>query len=377
MPAWFDAMTRWFQSYILPGIIFQGVVIGGGYGTGREIVEYFVQYGASGAVRAMFLLTLPIWIITLATTFEFARLFRAYDYRSLLKHLLGKFWITFEIFYILLLVIVLAVVGSAAGTLLRDYFSIPYLVGVSAMLIAIAFLAFKGSGFIERFFTVWSALIYAVYISFFAVALTKFGETIGEALKSGDANPGWLSSGFRYGLYNMVVIPAILFSTRHLHTRKEALLSGAIAAVIGLLPGFLFLVAIFGHYPEVIREEIPAVFVMEQAGVPVLLGAFIIVLFGTLVQTGTGFIHGVNERIQSAYQSQGKLFPDWMRPVVALVLLLVSLGLSTFGIISLVARGYTLISWGILIVYFLPLMTVGIYKIWQGPELTRSSEDIA
>ena len=377
MPAWFDAMTRWFQSYILPGIIFQGVVIGGGYGTGREIVEYFVQYGASGAVRAMFILTLPIWIITLATTFEFARLFRAYDYRSLLKHLLGKFWITFEIFYILLLVIVLAVVGSAAGTLLRDYFSIPYLAGVSAMLIAIAFLVFKGSGFIERFFTVWSALIYAVYISFFAVALTKFGETIGEALKSGDANPGWLSSGFRYGLYNMVVIPAILFSTRHLHTRKEALLSGAIAAVIGLLPGFLFLVAIFGQYPVVIREEIPAVFVMEQAGVPVLLGAFIIVLFGTLVQTGTGFIHGVNERIQSAYQSQGKLFPDWMRPVVALVLLLVSLGLSTFGIISLVARGYTLISWGILIVYFLPLMTVGIYKIWQGPELTRSSEDIA
>lgn len=370
-------MSRLFQTYLLPGIIFQGVVIGGGYGTGREIVEYFVQYGPSGALRGMFLLTLPIWIIILAVTFEFARMFRAYDYRTLLQHLLGKFWITFEIFYILLLVIVLAVVGSAAGTLLRDYFSIPYLVGVSAMLIAIAFLAFKGSGLIERFFTVWSALIYAVYIAFFVVALMKFGEAITETLKSGDAHPGWQVSGFRYGLYNMVVIPAILFAARHLHTRKEALLSGAIAAVIGLLPGFLFLIAIFGQYPQVISEEIPAVFVMEKAGTPILLGAFIIVLFGTLIQTGTGFIHGVNERIQSAFQSKGKVFPDWMRPVVALALLLVSLGLSTFGIISLVARGYTLISWGILILYFVPLMTVGVYKIRRGTEATRNVEDAA
>ena len=377
MPAWVDAMTRWFQSYILPGIIFQGVVIGGGYGTGREIVEYFVQYGASGAFRAMFLFTLPIWIVILAITFEFARMFRAYDCRSLLQHLLGKFWISFEIFYILLLVIVLAVVGSAAGSLLRDYFSIPYLAGVSAMLIAIAFLAFKGSGLIEKFFTVWSVLIYSVYIAFFAVALTRFGDTIGETLKSGDAYPGWPLSGIQYGFYNMVVIPAILFAARHVNTRKEALLSGAIAAVMGLLPGLLFLVAIFGQYPQVIREEIPAVFVMEKAGVPLLLGTFIVVLFGTLIQTGTGFIHGVNERIQSAFQSKGRLFPNWMRPVVALVLLLVSLGLSTFGIISLVARGYSLISWGILIVYILPLMTVGVYKIWQGSQATLSSGDAA
>ena len=33
---------------ILPGIILQSVLIGGGYATGREIVEYGAKFGAMG-----------------------------------------------------------------------------------------------------------------------------------------------------------------------------------------------------------------------------------------------------------------------------------------------------------------------------------------
>ncbi len=32
-------MKSLFQRYLLPGFIFQSVVIAGGYGTGRELVE--------------------------------------------------------------------------------------------------------------------------------------------------------------------------------------------------------------------------------------------------------------------------------------------------------------------------------------------------
>ena len=31
--------------YFLPGAVMQSIMIGGGYGTGREISEYFTQYG--------------------------------------------------------------------------------------------------------------------------------------------------------------------------------------------------------------------------------------------------------------------------------------------------------------------------------------------
>jgi uncharacterized membrane protein YkvI len=347
----------------MPGLVFQGVLIGGGYGTGREIVEYFMQFGPLGGILGMFAVTLPVWAVILAVTFELARKLESYDYRSLLMHLLGRFWISFELFYVTLLVIVLAVVGSAAGVLLRDFFGIPYFVGVVAMLAAVGFLTFKGSGLIEKSFSVWSILIYLVYLSFLVVSVLRFGDDIGSNLASAERLPGWALGGFKYGLYNMCVIPAILFCVRHIETRRQAVSAGLIAAVTGLLPAFFFYLAILGQYPDVVTQEIPAVFVLEQARVPALLVVFVIMLFGTLIQTGTGFIHGVNERIQHTLAARGKEFPDWQRPVIAVALLVLSLGLAKFGIITLVARGYGLISWGIFVIYFVPLVTVGLYKI--------------
>ena len=37
----------WYKKYLLPGFIAQSVLIAGGYGTGRELVEYFVIRSAS------------------------------------------------------------------------------------------------------------------------------------------------------------------------------------------------------------------------------------------------------------------------------------------------------------------------------------------
>jgi hypothetical protein len=99
-----------FKKYLLPGLIFQGVVIAGGYGTGRELIEYFMRFGLLGGLLGLFGMTLVCWALILAVTFEFSRKFRAYDYRTLLKNLLGRFWVVFEILYLVLLLTVLAVV---------------------------------------------------------------------------------------------------------------------------------------------------------------------------------------------------------------------------------------------------------------------------
>ena len=65
-------------------------MIGGAYATGREIVEYGAKFGAMGvwsivAIGAGFSL-----IAVLA--YEFARLYRVYDYRHFVKRLIGPLW---------------------------------------------------------------------------------------------------------------------------------------------------------------------------------------------------------------------------------------------------------------------------------------------
>jgi len=339
-----------FKKYLLPGFVFQSVVIAGGYGTGRELVEYFLNYGPSGGLLGMFLVTTVIWSILLAVSFEFSRKFRAYNYRTFFNKLLGPFWYVFEILYVVLLLIVLGVIGSAAGVLLRDNFKIPYIFGVIIMLAAIGFFTFKGNRMIERFLSSWSILLYIIYGFFLIGALVKFGPQIQKNFSSGVILTNWPLGGFKYALYNLGVIPAILFCVRHIKTRKEAISAGLLGGLIGILPGFLFYISVVGFYPAVLPEEIPARFILQKIGSPILLISFQIVLFGTLIETGTGFIHAVNERIQSTLQAKGKEFPQWQRPLVAIILLLIGIGISTFGLINLIAKGYGSISWG----FFLP-----------------------
>lgn len=352
-----------FRKYFLPGFVFQGVLIAGGYGTGRELVEYFMKYGTRGGIAGMFLVTTAMWAIILAVTFEFARVFKTYDYRSLLVRVLGPLWVVFEALYLVLMVLVLGVVGSAAGVLLRENFGIPYLFGVGIVLASIGFLTFKGSGLLEKFLSGWSILIYVVYGLFVAAAISKFGPQIQSHLSTRDMLPGWGLGGFKYALYNMGVIPSVLFCLNHIETRREAVVSGLLASLIGILPGFLFFIAVLADYPAVVTQEAPAFFVLQKLHLPALLVAYLVMLFGTLIQTGTGFIHAFNQRLETALRTRGKRLLPWHRPAVALSLLLVSIGVASFGLINLVAKGYGTISWGIFLFYFVPLMTIGIFQI--------------
>jgi len=355
--------SSFFKKYLLPGFVFQSVVIAGGYGTGREIVEYFLNYGPLGGLLGMLLITTLMWSVMLAVTFEFSRLFRAYDYRTFFMKLLGRYWFIFEILYLIALLLVLAVIGSAAGVLLRDNFGFPYLVGVMIMLLAIGFLTFKGSGLIEKFLSGWSIVLYIVYGAFLIAAFIKFAPEIQKNFSTAEILPGWALGGFKYALYNMAIIPAILFCLSHIETRKEALWAGFWGGIIGILPGLLFYIATVSQYLGVLPQEVPAVFVLHKIGFPILLIVFQIVLFGTLIETGTGFIHAVNERIQSSLRARGKEMPRLLRPLVALILLLCGLGFSTFGLIALIAKGYGALSWGVFLVFIVPLMTIGLYKI--------------
>jgi uncharacterized membrane protein YkvI len=355
--------SKVFQKYLMPGFVFQSVVIAGGYGTGRELVEYFLSFGPLGGLLGMLTVTAVIWSLLLALSFEFARISRAYDYRSFFQNMLGRYWFLFEIVYFILLCIVLAVIGSAAGVLIRDNLFLPYIAGVALTMAIIGFLAFKGSPLIAKFLSSWSIVLYFAFGAFLCVSLLKFGPSIQERFFNSTIDPSWILGGFKYALYNIAVIPAVLFCVKGIETRKEAISAGLLGGLIGIFPGLLLYIALVSFYPAVLTEEIPVVYVLKQTEFPLLLIIFQIVLFGALITTGIGFIHSVNERIHKAKRIKGREFPAWQRPLVAIGLLCLGMGLSTVGLINLIAKGYGTISWGFFVVYAIPLTTLGLVKI--------------
>jgi uncharacterized membrane protein YkvI len=106
--------SRFFRVYIIPGAVFQSVMVGGGYGTGREIVEYFTRYGLLGGLLGLGVAFAALALI-LALTYEFSRFYRVYDYRNFFKRLLGRGWVLFEILMVFQFLLTFAVLASAAG----------------------------------------------------------------------------------------------------------------------------------------------------------------------------------------------------------------------------------------------------------------------
>jgi len=354
-----------FKKYLLPGFVSQSVIIAGGYGTGRELVEYFAQYGPTGGLMGM-VISIVLWAVVYAASFEFARVFKAHDYRTFFRNLLGRGWVLYEICYLLLLFLVLGVVGAGAGSILRDSFGIPSIVGATVFLIFIAVLAYWGSEAIAVALSWWSFILYAVYIIFLIAGISKFGSAISQNLGSGIVKPGWALGGFKYAFYNLGVFPAILFVLKYIETRKEAIISGILASFITIIPGFFFYLVITGFYPEVLNVEVPAYYALQKIGIAALLAAYMVVLFGTLIETGTGFIHAVNERINSyLLDTRGHEMPQVWRGALAFIMTLGGIFISTFGLVALIAKGYGTISWGFFILHGVALFTIGVYKIYK------------
>jgi uncharacterized membrane protein YkvI len=144
--------SSWFQRYLLPGFVFQAAVIAGGYATGRELVEFFLPAGPWGGLLGM-AVSMLVWSAVLMASFELARMARAYDYRSFFRVLLGRGWFAFEIAYFLLIIVILAVMGAAAGEIVHSLFGLPRLVGSLGMIAATGAVLVLSSAAIVKFLT--------------------------------------------------------------------------------------------------------------------------------------------------------------------------------------------------------------------------------
>lgn len=354
-----------FKRYVMPGLIFQSVVIAGGYGTGKELAEFFLPYGSLGGLIAMCTVTFLTWAIVCAVTFEFARVFKSYNYKSLFQNLLGPLWPLYEICYTVLLLIVLAVVAATAGANFQEIFNLSPWIGIAFVSVAITFLVLKGTEAIETFLSYWSYLLYAVYIVFLVLCFVNFGGEIANQIGAvKEVNPGWLTGGFKYAFYNLGIIPAVLFATRDAKSRKEAVSSGLIAGAIGIIPAILLFVAMTGFYTKGIQSAaVPVYVIFDQLNMPWLEWTFQIVLLGTLIETGSGFIKAVTDRFELRYEIKGEKAPSYLRAGITIACVLLGVGIAQFGLTGLVAQGYGTITWGFFLIYVVPMLTIGVYKI--------------
>ncbi|MEQ8230163.1 MAG: hypothetical protein RKL32_00495, partial [Gammaproteobacteria bacterium] len=277
-------MPRSLARYLLPAAVFQGVIVGGGYGTGREVVEYVSRHGPAGGVVASVVIAMAFSAV-LAVSFMLAVRFRVHDYRHFLKLLLGRAWWIYELLFVTLLVIVLAVVGSAAGTALADGFGLPYAPGVACVLGAVLVLNYFGRTLVERALGTWTVLLMTGLAAFVLTVLTTSPTFPPGAAGVPFAPLAAARSGLQFAVYNSALIPVLVYCVAHLERGSEACTAGVLAGLGGALPAFLLHLCFMSRYPAVVEQPIPTWWLLEAMGAEAFLPLYFIVLAGTIVLT--------------------------------------------------------------------------------------------
>ena len=367
------ASSTWFQRFLLPGFAFKAVVIGGGYATGRELAEFFLPAGPWGGLAAM-ILAMTLWSLVAAVTFAFAHARQSFDYRSFFAELLGPGWIVFEIAYVLFVILILAVFGAAAGAIGAAMFGLPPLVGTAALALCIAAFAAFGNASVERLFKYVSFLLYGVYALFLLLALTRFGDRIASHFAASPLpSDGWVLGGITYAGYNIVGAVVILPVLRHLTSRRDAVIAGLVAGPLAMAPAILFFTCMVAFLPGIANETLPSDYLLTQMHVPAFHLLFQLMIFAALLESGTGSVHAINERVATAWRHhrRSELGVPLRAGIAAVLLIGCMFVADRFGLIALIANGYRALAYILIAIYVLPLLTIGLYRLSRSPRRTQ------
>ncbi|MHB8816135.1 MAG: YkvI family membrane protein [Steroidobacteraceae bacterium] len=343
----------------------KAAIIGGGYVSGRELEQYFGGHGTLWGLLGM-TISMGVWSGVYALSLEFARVHRSYEYRSFFRRLLGPGWPVFEVAYGMLILTVLSVLTSVAGITLERVVGSPLILGEAAFMLGVAVLLCFGREPIKKFLSYWSLVLYAAFGALVFFAFWRFGRSIVDGIQNARlSQPGSaVLEGLKYASYNIAAMTAVLFAARNVETRKEALIAGALGGPLAMLPGMAFFLAMTALDPQIHRRRVPVEYLLERLDIPALRIIFLTVMVVTLLGSAGALVHAINERVAAATELRGRSLSGAGRAGIAGLVMVLSVCVARrVGIVALVDKGYGVMAWVFILVFIVPLFTVGIRKI--------------
>lgn len=358
-------MKKFIKYYLLPGFIFQSALVAGGYGTGREVMEYVSQHGAIGGLIAVFV-AVVIFAIILSLSWEFGRVFSAYDYHSFMQHLLGRAWIAYEILLLASMVLINAVVLAASGRIAADLLSVPSWTGMVAMLVIIAALNYFGRAAVMTAMGTTALAVTAVMIAFAVFAVSIQPQPLTSYFDA--AAIDWLPavrSGATFAIYSCLAVPLLMFAVIGQENRTQTFCAGVFAGLFAVVPAVLLHLAFLGSLSDLVDYDLPTYWMLGVIGIEWFTVVYLVILFVTVVQTGVGVMHGLIERINDSLVRANK---NELSPISSALIaggaMILSLGVAQVGIVNIIAQGYSWIAMGMIFIFVIPLLTIGVYKIF-------------
>jgi uncharacterized membrane protein YkvI len=312
--------------------MYAATIIGAGFASGQEIVQFFSSYykgGFYGIVVAGALFAVIGYIVLDKVYRE-----RIRNYDEFLFPTVGWIigWIM-EIVVTLFMLSLFCVMISGLGKIISEKFSLPFGLGVVLMSVVCMIVILTDiRGIMAVSLVVTPVLITGIVAVGLYIIASKDTAVFSTAFSVGKITDNWFFSSLLYVSYNSIISVVVMCSLLpYLKTRKIGIMGGVLGGLLLCFIAFILNTAISLFYPNSLAKELPVLSIVEKySSILGILYTCILVLamFISAVTSGYCFI----DRTSSKTRINKKL--------LTVLLCILAIPLSNYGFSNIIATVY-------------------------------------
>jgi uncharacterized membrane protein YkvI len=277
--------------------VYVGTVVGAGFATGKEIVEFFSRFGFFGLISILMCGYLLVMIGS--KLMRISVQIGAKSYQEFNEFLFGK-WIGMGInlFMLVMLLGVCAVMLSGAGAVFEEQLGLPKNLGIFLTIflsILVMVIGTKGL-FVVNTIVVPLMISFSLILMILSVSMPHF---LNQLFYIPHANDGWkvVAAPFTYSALNLALAQAVLVPIATEidddWTVKWGGIIGGILLTIILLAGHFTLIML----PDFEKYQIPMAVIMKNLASG-FHWVFVLVIYGEIFSSVIGDVYGLDRQLK-------------------------------------------------------------------------------
>lgn len=283
-----------------------GTVVGAGFATGQEILQFFTRFGAS-SYWGIFIAGL-LFILVGRKVLLYGSELRAGSYSVLIRHVFGVAAPLVNLYLVVSYVLLCGAMFAGAGALFEEQWKIPYFVGALVTAVLTLFVTLWGVQGVLAVNTVIVPLL--ITSSVLAFVHTVRNQFLPAASLEVVALPGIfpiVRTGLTYASFNLVLSIGVLAPMGGATQDRKSLSFGSL-----LGGGLLTILLCMGNYsllhyiPEVFDRQIPQLRIVQEMG-KAFVTFYSLVVWMEIFSTSVGNLFSIHTMIQEKFKTKSAL----------------------------------------------------------------------
>ena len=343
---------------------------GGGFASGRQIIDYFVSYGWYAVFTPVLAQALMAIIFYFVLKMAFQHRLR--NYSEYTKKLYGRAGSVmcplFELIFNMTLCVATAVAFATGGSTLTEVTGIPYIVSTLIIAVIMFVLTIFGYTLVQKAATFMSVFIVAGMLVVFVPNIIHLSDSFGANFTALEEQSKPLGTAmwvmFLYVAFQVPALGAYVAHVQSFSNEREIGWSMFIGFLVNSAMIMLTGIGMMAIYtvPGSLTDPLPIlVMVKNGVGADILRPVISALIFLGALSTGVSFVYGIVNRLTdwvgrndtpevqvARARSRSMLF--------SLLYIVLTFSIAQFGLIPLVAKGYSYCGMGAIFIVIIPVL---------------------